>query len=202
MNRPVPPDMPDIEGCFVPDQDGLGEWARRCFINPGTPLHNPDHAHLARASIGWLWTNGVAMNRGRRIAGEARMPRPAGAKWTQQLAEAHLNDLFGGVPNFVITIDAELARDADDASFCALIEHELYHCGQDIDPWGAPRETRFGEPIFTMRGHDIEQFIGVVRRYGAEASGVAPLIRAAQEGPGVQDGAIALACGTCGKLAA
>lgn len=189
--------MPDLYGSFIADQAGLGDWARRCFIEPGTPLHNPDHSHLEQASIGWLWTNTVAANRGRRIAGEARMPKPPGSKWTGQLAEMHLRQMFDDVPHFIITIDAELAADATDAQFCALVEHELYHCGQDIDEHGNPRFDRFGSPIFAMRGHDIEQFVGVVARYGADASGVAAMIEAARVGPGVQDGAIALACGTC-----
>lgn len=196
MDRPIPPDLTDPFGEFAPDQAGLGAWARTCFIEPGTPLHNPDHAHLEHANIGWLWTNGIAANRGRRIAGEARMPRPAGSKWSAQLADFHLRQMFEGVPDFIITIDAELAQEATDAQFCALIEHELYHCGQDIGEFG-PRFDKYGMPIFAMRGHDIEQFVGVVARYGADAAGVAAMIEAARVGPGVQDGAIALACGTC-----
>lgn len=190
--------MPDPFGNFVPDQDGLGAWARRCFIEGGTPLHNPDHAHLEGASIGWLWTNTIALNRGRRIAGEARQPKPPGSKWTGQLAEMHLRQMFGDVPDFIITINAELAQEATDAEFCALIEHEMYHCGQDIDEHGNPRFDRYGMPVYAMRSHDIEQFVGVVARYGADAAGVRALVEAARTGPGVQDGAIALACGTCG----
>src|SRR5262245_58465267 len=139
MNRPLPPAMPQFGLSFVADADGLGAWARACFIVPGTPMHNPDHRHLEHATIGWLWTNGVAETRGRRIAGEARMPRPAGSRWSQQLAEFQLLGLFGHVPDFIITIDAELAASASDAEFCALVEHELYHCGQAVDLFGMPK---------------------------------------------------------------
>lgn len=195
--------MPEYVTRFEPDQAGLGAWARRYFIEPGTPLHNPDHAHLEQAHIGWLWTNGVAENRGRRIAGECRMPRPAGSRWSQMMAEMQLVDWFGDVPDFVITIDAELARTASDAAFCALIEHELYHAAQALGIFGEPRFTREGRPVFTMRGHDVEQFVGVVARYGMQASGVAEMVAAALTGPGVQDGAVELACGTCiGRKAA
>jgi len=197
MRRPAPPELPATTVRFIPDPDGLGEWARKWFIEPGTPMHNPDHGHLREASIGWLWTNGVAENRGRRIAGEARMPRPAGSRWSQMMAEAQLEELFGWVPDFIITIDAELAAIASDAEFCALVEHELYHCGQAVGVFGEPRFTKEGRPVFTMRGHDVEQFVGVVARYGAEASGVDQMVQAALSGPGLQDGAVGLACGTC-----
>ncbi|WP_412549259.1 putative metallopeptidase [Sinorhizobium medicae] len=29
-----------------------------------------------------------------------------------------------------------------------------------------------GSPVFTIRGHNVEEFIGVVRRYGADAAGI------------------------------
>jgi hypothetical protein len=196
MKRPIPPELPENVTRFVP-ADALGDWARACFIAGGSPLTNPDHAHLQQASIGWLWTNGIAENRGRRIAGEARMPRPAGSRWSQMMAEAQLLDLFGDVPDFIITIDAELAAMASDDEFCALIEHEMYHCAQAVGVFGEPRFTREGRPVFTMRGHDVEQFVGVVARYGAGASGVAAMVEAAGRGPRAQDGAVALACGTC-----
>nr|WP_271894430.1 putative metallopeptidase [Phyllobacterium sp. IY22] len=47
------------------------------------------------------------------------------------------------------------------------MEHELYHAGQDRDSFGAPKFRKStGLPVFILRGHDIEEFIGVVRRYG------------------------------------
>jgi hypothetical protein len=68
---------------------------------------------------------------------------------------------FGDVPDFIITIDAEYAMSCSDAEFCALIEHELYHAAQETDPFGAPKFRKStGLPVFTLRGHDIEEFIG------------------------------------------
>lgn len=86
---------------------------------------------------------------------------------------------------------------AGDAEFCALVEHELYHCGQERDAFGAPKFRQSGLPAFTMRGHDVEEFVGVVRRYGADASGVRDLVEAASHEPTIARASIAQACGTC-----
>lgn len=130
------------------------------------------------------------------------MPRDGGARWSQMMGIYQLEQWFGCVPDFLITIDAELALDVDDASFCALIEHELYHAAQAVGMFGEPRFTREGDPVFAMRAHDVEQFVGVVERYGAAAAGVSAMIEAAKSGPILQDGVVALACGTCGRKAA
>ena len=47
-----------------------------------------------------------------------------------------------------------------------------------------------------MRGHDVEEFIGVVRRYGASAD-VQELVDAANSPAEVAKINIARACGTC-----
>ncbi|WP_327437394.1 putative metallopeptidase [Sinorhizobium meliloti] len=36
-----------------------------------------------------------------------------------------------------------------------------------------------GAPVFTIRGHNVEEFVGVVRRYGADAAGVRAIVDAA-----------------------
>jgi hypothetical protein len=48
-----------------------------------------------------------------------------------------------------------------------------------------------------MRGHDVEEFVGVVARYGAEATGVAAIVDAAKAGPTIGRASIAGVCGTC-----
>lgn len=102
------------------------------------------------------------------------------------------------VPDFIITIDAAWWLQASDAEACALVEHELYHCAQDRDEYGAPKfNKQTGRPVFAMRGHDVEEFIGVVRRYGADAAGIRALIEAAEAGPEIAAASIAQCCGTC-----
>ncbi|WP_435530224.1 putative metallopeptidase [Phyllobacterium ifriqiyense] len=56
--------------------------------------------------------------------------------------------------------------------------------------------------MFTLRGHDIEEFVGAVRRYGAETTQVKALVDAANAGPEIANVHIAQACGTCQLRAA
>lgn len=102
----------------------------------------------------------------------------------------------------MITLDAPYCAGASDTAFCALLEHELYHCGQKVND-GTPvfsRET--GLPQWAIRGHDVEEFIGVVRRYGKDAAGwqVAEMVRAAaqyEREPVFSPETLAGVCGSC-----
>lgn len=51
-------------------------------------------------------------------------------------------------------------------------------------------------PKLKLRGHDVEEFVGVVRRYGASEE-VQAIIDAASEKPEVARLNISRACGTC-----
>lgn len=200
--RPLPPEtlFDGMEGeQFIPAPEII-EWARATFIDEGATLENEEHAHLRAANIGALWTNVENAKRGRRVIGMAEPGTPQGAmgRWSRARAEFQVMQWFGQLPDFIITLDAHWWMQASDAEACALIEHELYHCAQDRDEFGAPRFSKqTGRPVFAMRGHDIEEFVGVVRRYGASAAGVQAMVDAANVGPQIADVKIAQACGSC-----
>ncbi|MDV6320963.1 putative metallopeptidase, partial [Chromohalobacter sp. HP20-39] len=101
--------------------------------------------------------------------------------------EQQLAEWFGRVPAWLITLDAEYCANCSDAEFCALVEHELYHIGQETDAFGAPAFTKDGLPKLFLRGHDVEEFVGVVRRYGiGDSNGMlAKLVSAANCTPEV-----------------
>lgn len=180
-------------------------WLRRTFIDEDGPLANPEHAHLEDAEIGVLWTDYEAKVTGMRIAGQMEMPAPRGKGWVKSRQEHQLSDWFGDdLPDFIMTLSAGAAESGDDASFCALVEHELYHAGQRVDEWGEPKiNLQTGRPVFTIRGHDVEEFVGVVRRYGAGAAAgsTLQLVEAAQGAPEIMAAEISRACGTCAKAA-
>jgi hypothetical protein len=170
--RPRPPQsLFETDGLrFVPAPD-LVEWLFRTFIETDSPLFNEDHQHLQSARIGCLWTSVENARHGRRI---------------------------DGVPDFILTFDARYAEQCSDETFCALVEHEIYHAGKELDEFGLPRFKKdTGAPAFTIKGHDIEQFVGVVRRYGADASSVTAMIEAASSGPAIAPADIGFACGNC-----
>ena len=195
--RPTPPEdmIEDTAIRFEPALD-LVEWARSTFIDETADLVNEDHAHLRFASIGALWTNVPNGRHGRRIIGQCEMGLPPAGKWSRSRIELQLQNWFGEVPDFLLTFDAEYASTCDDAEFCALVEHELYHAGQEQGPFG-PKFRKDGRPAFAMRGHDVEEFVGVVRRYGADASNVRALVDAANRPPEVSRARIGHVCGTC-----
>lgn len=189
------------EPVFAPAPD-LIQWAVENFIESGAPLYNEDHHHLNFASIGALWTNVPNGRAGRRIVGQCEMGLPPVGKWMRSRIEMQLLQWFGQVPDFLLTFDAEYASTCGDAEFMALVEHELYHAGQERDLFGAPKFRKSGLPAFAMRGHDIEEFVGVVRRYGADAAHAKAFVDAAKDGPEIAPIRIAQVCGTCRLRAA
>lgn len=181
----------------------LAQWAKATFVERGSPLLNEDHEHLRDAHVGFLWTTVTAARHMHTIAGQAEIPRFQGGKWSKTRQELQMEHWFGDLPDFVITLDASYARQCDDVTFCALVEHELYHCGQQLDDYGAPRfNTSTGLPVYGIRGHDVEEFVGIVRRYGvgAAAGHTLALVEAAQQKPQIAKATVSAACGSCKAL--
>jgi Putative phage metallopeptidase len=170
-------------------------------IEEGAPLQNEDHFHLRFAHIGVLWTSIENSRAGRRIVGQAERGEPAViGKWARARAELQIMQWFGTLPDFILTFDAGYAVRCSDAECCSLMEHELAHCGIERDMYGAPKFRKSaGLPAFTLVSHDVEEFVGVVRRYGMISPGIAEMVRVANEGPTIAPATIAHACGTCLK---
>lgn len=198
--RPMPPerimDGPHAE--FAPAHDVL-EWVHREILDVSGRLHNPEHAHLKDAGLAMLWANGGFQRQGRSVIGTAEQVTFRANAWQKGRQEQQMREWFGRVPDWLITLDGAFALQCSDAEWCALVEHELYHVGHKRDAFGAPAFTEDGRPKLYLRGHDVEEFVGVVRRYGVGRPGgaIAELARAAQQRPEVGMADIAGACGTC-----
>lgn len=212
LARPQPPEdliSPDaLSGRprFVPAPDLTG-WLTRAYLDEDGPLHDPDHAHLRDANIGCLWTNAENSRQQRRIVGQAEMPANSlgrMGKWQKARCFQQIEDWFGDIPDFLLTFDACHAAEIDDATFCALVDHELRHCGQEMDEYGSPKFHRDGSPCFAMKAHDVEEFIGVIRRFGINAAGpeARAFFDAAKGKPEIAPARLGQACGTCMARAA
>lgn len=198
LSRPQPPDalLSDPVPAFVPAAD-LAAWLSSAFIEPGGPLHAPRHEPLARALIGCIWTNVDFIKGGSRVAGQAERPKSDGSAWIKGRHEHQLVQWFGDVPDFLLTFHAPTAAALSDRAWCALADHELRHCGQARDRFGAPRFDRDGRPIYTLVGHDVEEFVDIAARYGGDvcAGRTVDFAAAAAGAPLIGDDAIAAACG-------
>lgn len=172
------------------------EWIQAEILTTTGRIHNEEHAHLVDASIGFMWASSSFSKKGRSVLGQTEQLMIRAGGWQKARQEQQMRDWFGEEPEFLITLAADYCAQCTDAEFCALVEHELYHIAQATDQYGAPKFTQEGLPKLQMRGHDIEEFVGVVRRYGA-GEDVQQLIEAASRPPEVAKINISRACGTC-----
>jgi len=202
MMRPFPPEIliDDYVGIdyFISSPE-LDAWVRDTFLNERSPLYNPEHEHLLPAQIGYLWTNVPCAQKQRSVAGMAEYPFFRGNGWQKHRQMMQMQEWFGEVPNFIITLDAHYSNQASDVDFCALVEHELYHCAQKIDEHGEPMFNALTEqPIYCIRDHDVTEFVGVVRRYGIGSvmNGQA-FVDAALAEPTIAPADVAQMCGNC-----
>lgn len=197
MKRPVPPvefdELPCITLCPASD---VWDWIQGEILAETGSIHNPDHAHLIDANIGVLWASSGFGKQGRVVLGQAEQLMFRAGGWQKARQEQQMREWFGEEPDYLITFAADYCAQCTDAEFCALVEHELYHIAQATDEYGAPKFTQEGLPKLYLRGHDVEEFVGVVRRYGA-SNEVQQLIDAASRPPEVAKINISRACGTC-----
>lgn len=199
----IPPLLADItapEG-FAPSPE-MEAWMRETFLNPDSKFHNPDHDHLLMASIGVLWTN-VANSRNMiPIVGTAELGKPMGTmgKWAKARFQFQLLEWFGvDELDFLITFYAPFFAGCGEVEWYSTPEHEYYHCGQARDEFGQPKYRKDGRPVFGMRGHDVEEFVGIMERYGVEggAGQSSAFIKASRKRPLFSGKAIQVHCGTC-----
>lgn len=202
MNRPVPPaqllslsEVAGIEIRLQPAPD-VWDWIKAEVLADTGSIHNPEHAHLIDANIGVLWASTGFAKQGRVVLGQAEQLMFRAGGWQKARQEQQMREWFGEEPDYLITLAADYCAQCTDAEFCALVEHELYHIAQATDEYGAPKFTQDGMPKLYLRGHDVEEFVGVVRRYGAGEE-VQQLIEAASRPPEVAKINISRACGTC-----
>ncbi|MDC4490981.1 putative metallopeptidase [Acinetobacter baumannii] len=206
--RPFPPqeliDKADEEEAIrlAPAPD-LMNWVIANFLTIGGPLHNPDHDHIAELIhdneefLAFAWASSACMAKKRMVLGQCEKVMFNQGGWKKARQEQQMRDWFGYVPVYLITIDASYCDQATDGDFCALIEHELYHIGVERDEDGDPLISEMtGLPKHYLAGHDVEEFVGVVKRWGADES-VKRLIEVAKQAPFVSDVNISKCCGTC-----
>ncbi|MCI2809376.1 putative metallopeptidase [Eoetvoesiella caeni] len=195
--RPVPPESAEDElyARLMPAPE-VGTWVQDSILAEDGTLHNLDHTHLIDADLCFLWASSAFSKQGRTVVGQTEQVMFRAGGWQKARQEQQMRDWFGRVPAFIITLAADYCAQCSDAEFCSLVEHELYHIAHDTDEFGTPKFTKEGLPKLALRGHDVEEFVGVVRRYGPSPE-VARMVEAAKGPAEVSRLNIAHACGTC-----
>lgn len=199
MTRPTPSalmlELPAHGMRLAPAPEVL-KWIKDEILVQDGDIYNPDHAHLTDASLQIMWASSRFEKQGRTVLGQAEQVAFRAGGWQKARMEQQMLDWFGEVPGFIITLAADYCAQCSDTEFYALVEHELYHIAQKLDQYGALKFAQDGLPSLTLRGHDVEEFVGVVRRYGASPE-VQEMVDAANRPAEVGKLNISRACGTC-----
>jgi hypothetical protein len=129
-------------------------------------------------SIRFLMRTSVKIKAGRQVLGTCYQPMVQGE--LRPMFDWLLVQQLGCRPDFLIVLDHEYWQDADDLAREILVFHELMHCDQAKDQHGVPKYNKdTGLPVWKIRGHDVEEFVDVVRRYGAYSQDVKAFVEAA-----------------------
>jgi len=181
---------------LIPAQD-LKKWVVANFLTLGGPLHNPDHDHIAELLhdneefLAFAWASSAYTRAKRMVLGQCEKVMFQQGGWKKARQEQQMRDWFGFVPTYLIT------ERANDTEFCYLLEHELYHIGVMKDENGEIiYSDSTGLPKHYLAGHDVEEFVGVVKRWG-QSKNVKRLIEVAKNPPFVSNLDISKCCGNC-----
>ncbi|MFK3971170.1 putative metallopeptidase [Pseudomonas sp. NPDC087358] len=202
MIRPKSPDFlvefdaSPLHCLRVEPAPAVWDWIQTAIVSEVGNIHNPDYAHLIDADIAVMWASSSFEKAGRQVLGQAEQVAFRAGGWQKARMEQQMLDWFGRVPTFIITLAADYCSNCSDVEFCALVEHELYHLAHGTDKYGQPAFTKEGTPKLKLQSHDVEEFVGVVRRYGASAE-VQAMVDAANKPAEVGTLNISRACGTC-----
>jgi len=115
------------------------------------------HRHLADVPIRYLWRDKAATSKGRTVLGKARKVGGLNAHLVHLVRKDEPPD---EVEFFVVEIAADAWQTLTEPQRIALVDHELCHLGVDI-PERADKDR-----TLVLRGHDLEEFTGVVERHG------------------------------------
>lgn len=142
-----------------------------------------EFAHLldGEADVRWLFKVTPTFKAGREILGTVYLPSVQGP--LRPLFDWFMEKEWGAIPDFLVILDHEYWQAASERQREILVYHETCHMAQKTDADGVPVFDRMtGKASWTLAGHDVEEFIAVVRRYGAHNHDIAAFLAAAKGG--------------------
>lgn len=139
----------------------MAEWTEAPEVaEVASKLIDEYHSHLVEAKIAYLFREGPWSSQDRTTWGKAY--------------KVSGRDNFLTGYDFYLVINREVWHALDEASRTALIDHELMHCSRGDD-------DKNGNPVWSMRGHGLEDFNAVVRRHGMWNEAVKRYLAAAEK---------------------
>ncbi len=200
MERPLPSEALREPGFQIEPSPELAAWLKDTFVVEGAALENPDHCHLSKVDLVCMFTNVEYIDGGMPIVGMAEIMNVNGKPWAKAEKTDHLCLMHGNVPQARIWIYAPYWAACSDASACATGEHEMYHYAHKRSREGDLLFDDFDRPVLTKRAHDVEEFVGVMERYGVDACAgkSREFVEAAKREPLIAADKIAAACCACG----
>jgi hypothetical protein len=169
-------DQIDLSGMFIVPESNPDHPA----VIAARLMKLPEHSHLEDASIEWLFRTNPQIKQGRQILGTCYMPTVTGG--LRDFFVWMVERLFGHFPDFLIVLDYDYWRESSPLLREILVYHEMCHAVQAVDKYDAPKFDKDGLPVWAIKGHDVEEFSSVVRKYGAWNQGIQDFLDAAREG--------------------
>ncbi|MBU0513777.1 MAG: hypothetical protein KJ621_03290 [Proteobacteria bacterium] len=106
--------------------------------------------------------------RGADAAAIAWIPQIQGEGWKRAIFDEALARLTGLTPSLVVIVQMQEWTVREHEQRRRLIFHELLHFRQAEGPNGEPKFTKFGEIVWKVVPHDVEQFNRVVEIFGPD----------------------------------
>lgn len=130
-----------------------------------------EHAHLQAATVGYVFRDDELRRHGKVIAAECILVErilQADKRWSRLVKWALLRIMDQPeLPDFLVLIDRNLWAGYGPEEKLALIDHEISHAKYETEDDGeTPKLTKDGLYRWAIRGHDFEDFTGVIERNG------------------------------------
>lgn len=129
--------------------------------------------------VEWLFKEIPTVRNNREILGTVYMPSVQGQ--LKPLFEWFMFKEWGYIPDYLVVLDDGYWEGASSKEREILVYHETCHMIIKTDQYGAPMfDKDTGVPKWALAGHDVEEFVKVVKRYGAHNADIAALIAASR----------------------
>ena len=154
-----------------------GIWTPRWFYDKLLKYEEFIHLRDGDARVEFLLVGDEIIRSGRQVLGEVHIPTVQGK--LRGVFEWMLEQQFDSVPDFLVMLDQSYWDESGRNDREILIFHEMCHMIHKTDADGELRYDEDGNPVWGIVGHDVEEFVATVARYGAYSDELRRFLEAA-----------------------